>query len=270
MGSNKKINVLIPTYERCQPLAVTLTSLYYQLDQDFDIVISDQSETICIEEDQSIQCIVRLLQTRGIEVRVLHNLPRKGMAQQRQFLLDQSAAPYSLFLDDDLVLEPFVIRNMRQMLEKLHCGFIGCAVIGLSYLDDWRAHQQHIEFWDTEVVPETIQPDSREWQRYVLHNAANVYHLQQKYHVHPDAPRPYKVAWVGGCIMYDTAKLRSTGGFTFWEKLPPVHCGEDVLAQLRVMKEYGGCGILPSGVYHQELTTTLPDRTVNAPEYLHV
>jgi hypothetical protein len=70
--------------------------------------------------------------------------------------------------------------------------------------------------------------------------------------------------------MYDTAKLRSTGGFTFWEKLPPVHCGEDVLAQLRVMKEYGGCGILPSGVYHQELTTTLPDRTVNAPEYLHV
>jgi GT2 family glycosyltransferase len=270
MGSNKKINVLIPTYERCQPLAVTLTSLYYQLDQDFDIVISDQSETTCIEEDQSIQCIVRLLQTRGIDVRVLHNLPRKGMAQQRQFLLDQSQAPYSLFLDDDLVLEPFVIRNMRQMLEKLHCGFIGCAVIGLSYLDDWRAHQQHIEFWDTAVVPETIRPDSREWQRYVLHNAANVYHLQQKYHVHPDEPRPYKVAWVGGCIMYDTAKLRSTGGFTFWEKLPPVHCGEDVLAQLRVMKEYGGCGILPSGVYHQELTTTLPDRTVNAPEYLHV
>lgn len=270
MEQIKDIQVLVPTYERCLPLAVTLTSLYYQTVQNFDIIISDQSTATCVEKEASIQCIARLLQSKGIRVTWLHNLPRKGMAQQRQFLLDHATARYSLFLDDDLVLEPFVIHNMHRMLEKLHCGFAGCAVIGLSYLDDVRRHEQNIEFWENEIEPESILPGSREWQRYRLHNAANVYHVQQQYKVTPDCPMAYKVAWVGGCVMYDTQKLRDSGGFSFWEQLPETHCGEDVLAQLRVMKQFGGCGVLPSGVYHQELPTTLPDRTINAPQYLQV
>jgi len=64
--------------------------------------------------------------------------------------------------------------------------------------------------------------------------------------------------------------LREAGGFTFWETLPESHCDEDVLAQLRVMKKYGGYGVLPSGVYHQELETTVLDRKINAPEYLEI
>jgi hypothetical protein len=34
------------------------------------------------------------------------------------------------------------------------------------------------------------------------------------------------------------------------------------------MDRYGGCGLIPSGVYHQELPTTLADRRVNAPHVL--
>jgi hypothetical protein len=68
--------------------------------------------------------------------------------------------------------------------------------------------------------------------------------------------------------MYDRAKLCEVGGFGFWRQLPVEHCGEDVLAQQRVMARYGGCGLLPSGVYHQELPTTLKDRRVNAPKVL--
>jgi hypothetical protein len=70
--------------------------------------------------------------------------------------------------------------------------------------------------------------------------------------------------------MYDAAALRDAGGFSFWRELPPVHAGEDVLAQLRVMATHGGCGIMPSGAYHQELPTTVPDREVNAPLVLPV
>ncbi len=33
----------------------------------------------------------------GTNITILRNLPSKGMAQQRQFLLDQSTSPYSLF-----------------------------------------------------------------------------------------------------------------------------------------------------------------------------
>lgn len=68
--------------------------------------------------------------------------------------------------------------------------------------------------------------------------------------------------------MYDAAKLKETGGFNFWEELPEDHCGEDVLAQVKLMEKYGGFGLLPSGAYHLELPTTIENREINAPEYL--
>ena len=65
--------------------------------------------------------------------------------------------------------------------------------------------------------------------------------------------------------MFNSCKLRDAGGFDFWRELPPEHCGEDVLAQLRVMERFGGCGIIPSGAYHMELPTTIDQREVDAP-----
>lgn len=270
MSNDKDIKVLIPTCNRVHALAVTLTSIYYQEETGFDIVIADQSSEYDVEDDPLIQMIVRLLELREINVTILKNMPSKGMAQQRHFLFEHSNASYSLFLDDDLILEPYVIKNMKQTLQKQQCGFVGCAVIGLSYKNDVRPHQQHIELWDDSVVPEKIVPRGVEWDRYKLHNAANIYHVQQKLEAKPENPVTYKVAWVGGCVLYNTQKLREAGGFAFWKELPEKHCGEDVLAQLRVMKKYGGCGIIPSGVYHQELATTVTDRKVNAPEYLEI
>jgi hypothetical protein len=41
-----------------------------------------------------------------------------------------------------------------------------------------------------------------------------------------------------------------------------------VLVQLRVMKRYGGCGLLPSGAYHQEATTTVTNRSFDIPREL--
>jgi glycosyltransferase involved in cell wall biosynthesis len=266
----KKIKVLIPTYNRTEALTVTITSLCFQTYKNFDVVISDQSEEDLLKDDPSFQTAVNLLRTRKHKVEIFRNLPARGMAQQRQFLLNHSNAIFSLFLDDDLILEPYVINNMRKVIEGEHCGFVGNAVIGLSYKREIRYHQHNIEFWEGPVKPEVVIPKSPEWDRHKVHNAANIYHIQKKFNLTEEAPRKYKVAWVGGCVMYDTEKLLDTGGFGFWKDLPARHCGEDVLAQLRVMKKYGGCGILPSGVYHQELLTTVSDRKVNAPEYLEI
>ncbi len=185
----------------------------------------------------------------------------------------QVTAPYALFLDDDLILEPWVIRNLLAAVRPVPganagLGFVGSAVIGLSFVDDVRPHEQAIEFWDGPVQPETIVPNGHGWDRWKLHNAANIYHIQQRLGIRPDDLRKYKVAWVGACVMYDTAKLRAVGGYSFWQELPPEHAGEDVLAQMRVMAKYGGCGILPSGVYHMELPTTVVDRKVDAPRVL--
>lgn len=263
--SSNAIDVLIPTYNRAAALAVTLTSLAAQTERDFRVVISDQSDQEDMAENGVVKAVLSLLLVHGQEVEVFKHLPRKGLAEQRQFLLDQVHAPYALFLDDDLILEPYVLHNMLRAISSENCGFVGSALVGLSYLNDVRPHEQEIEFWEGRVMAEMVLPGSPEWERHRLHNAANLYHVAQRLGLTPDEPLRYRVAWVGGCVMYDAAKLRAVGGFGFWKELPVKHSGEDVLAQIRVMGRYGGCGLIPSGAYHQELPTTVPDRQVDAP-----
>jgi GT2 family glycosyltransferase len=264
------IDVLIPTYQRPAALAVTLTSLLLQTFQDFRVFISDQSEENGVLESGEARAVIGILRSHGIEVTVLKNLPRRGMAHQRQFLLDQAVARYALFLDDDIIMENYVMENMVRAIQEEGCGLVGCALIGLTHIDDLRPHQQQIEFWEGPVEPEQVRPGTPEWERHQLHNAANIFHVARQLNLHPLHPRKYKIAWVGGCVLYETAKLFSVGGFSFWKDLPDVHAGEDVLAQLRVMDMYGGCGLIPSGVYHQQLPTTIPDRPVDAPKYLEI
>ncbi len=258
------IDILIPTYRRSAALAVTLTSLLAQSCRSFRIVISDQTEDSDLMASGEVQAVLRVLRTHGHTVDVYRNLPRRGIAEQRQFLLDRATSLYCLFLDDDLILEPDVVERMLIAIQEEDCGFVGSAVIGLSYLNDFRLHEQAIEFWDGPVQPETVQADTSEWERWRLHNAANIYHLQQRLGITSNNQRKYRVAWIGGCVLYNNSKLRNIGGYSFWQELPPEHCGEDVLVQLRLMKQYGGCGLIPSGVYHQELPTTIVDRAIAA------
>ncbi len=260
------IDVLIPTYRRPAALAVTLTSLCAQTFRDFRVVISDQTEEGEPTEAGEVQAAIRILRAHGHPVAVYKHLPRRGLAEQRQFLLDQATASYALFLDDDLILEPDVVGRMLAAIQEERCGFVGCAATGLSFINDVRPHEQAIEFWEGPVQPEKVGPGTPQWERYRLHNAANIYHIQQRLGLTPDRQRKYRVAWVGACVMYEVAKLRAVGGYSFWRELPTEHCGEDVLAQLRVMARYGGCGLIPTGVYHQELPTTIVDRRVDAPK----
>ncbi len=266
--NNNIVDVLIPTFNRPAALAVTLTSLCSQTFTDFRVIVSDQTEDYDSASQGEVKASVRVLQAHGHEVCILKHLPRRGMAEQCHFLLSQVTAPYALFLDDDLILEPWVIGNMLKAIQEEDLGFVGSAVIGLSFVNDVRPHEQAIEFWDGPVQPETIVPNGYGWDRWKLHNAANIYHIQQRLNITPDDQRKYKVAWVGACAVYDTAKLRSVGGYSFWQELPAEHAGEDVLAQMRVMAKYGGCGIVPSGVYHMELPTTVVERKVDAPKVL--
>lgn len=260
------LDILIPTYDRPAALAVTLTSLCAQTYRNFRIIISDQTEASPAWHTGEVRAALRVLQAHGHAIETHHHLPRRGLAEQRQFLLDQAIAPYVLFLDDDLILEPYVVQQMLHAILEEGCGFVGCAVIGLSFVNDVRPQQQAIEFWQGPVQPEVVLPHTPQWERHYLHSAANLYHVQQRLGLRPECSRKYRVAWVGGSVLYQTAKLRQTGGFSFWRDLPRDHCGEDVLAQLRVMERYGGCGLIPSGVYHQELPTTVPDRRVDAPK----
>ncbi len=258
------VDILIPTCNRPAALAVTLTSLIAQTYRDFRLIISDQTEAHDPLEQGEVQAVLRVLRAQGQTIALHKHLPRRGIAEHRQFLLDQVTAPYALFLDDDVILESAVIAHMVTALQTQGCGFVGCALHGLSFIHDVRPQAQAIEFWPGPVEPEAVKPHTPAWERWRLHSAANLYHVQQRLGSTANSPRPYKIAWIGGCVLYDTAKLQSIGGFSFWRDLPSAHCGEDVLVQQRLMARYGGCGLIPSGAYHQEVPTTIPDRQIAA------
>jgi len=261
------VDVLIPTCRRKTGLAMVLTSLLSQTFTDFNVVVSDQTEEHEAYLDSiEIQTVVRALRWRGHQVTLHRHLPRRGLAEQRQFLLEQSQAPYVHYLDDDVLLEPHVLQRMLSVLQAEHCGFVGCAATGLQHLHDVRPHQQRIELWEGPVVPEPFDVDTIPWERHLINNAANPLHLEQRL-VKEGRPVRYKIAWVGGAnVLYDREKLLSVGGFSWWHRLPPEHAGEEVVVQFLLIHKYGGCGILPSGTYHLGLPTEVENRQRNATE----
>jgi len=261
------VDVLIPTVGRAAELGVTLAGLAAQESPAFRVVVADQAPDDGVTAHPSIRAMVRVLEAEGRQVDVVRRTERRGLAEQRQFLLDHATAPYVLFLDDDVWLEPGSLARMHTAIEELGCGVVGQAVQGLSYLDDERPWEREpFELWNGPVLPERIRPGTHEFERWRLHNAANLAHLAAELHLEPGEWRAYHVAWTGGCTMYDREALVSVGGFDFWQALPEAHAGEDVAAQWRVMERYGGVGIVPSGAVHLEAPTTVPDRRVNATE----
>lgn len=260
------LDVLMPTCNRPTELAVTLSGLAAQEAPDgFGVVVSDQSDGEPPWTNPSVATMVRVLRHRGCPVLLTRRLPRRGLAEHRAYLLDHSAARYVLNLDDDVWLEPGALQRLVTAIEQLGCGFVGNAVHGLSYKDDVRPEShQHYEEWDGPPRPEHIEPDTPEWNRASIHPAANLLHITNKLNLHPGSWRAYKVSWIGGCVLYDRARLVAAGGFDFWRQTPENHQGEDVAAQLAVMRRYGGAGILPSGAFHLEAPTTVTERDVEA------
>ncbi|MFG1673948.1 glycosyltransferase [Micromonospora sp. NPDC049282] len=262
----RRVDVLIPTRNRPAELAVTLSGLAAQEGvPGFGVVVSDQSDGDPAYAHPAAATMVRALRHRGHPVLLTRRLPRRGLAEHRSYLLAQSAADLVLCLDDDVWLEPGSLSRLVGALDELGCGFVGNAVHGLSYADDVRpdAHR-HYEEWPGRPEPERIRPGTPEWHRSSIHPAANLLHVTEKLALPAGAWRAYKVSWIGGCVLYDRAKLVDAGGFDFWQRLPEGHQGEDVAAQLAVLERHGGAGVLPSGAYHLESPTTVTERDVEA------
>ena len=264
------VDVVVPTCGRASALAVTLTGLAGQSRLPARLVVADQTP----EHDRAggnlaepeVRAVLDALRRRGVEVLVVRRPERRGVAEQRQFLLEQVRSPSVLYLDDDVLLDPPVLARLHEALERLGCGFVGAAVQGLSYADDVRPHEQAVEWWDGPVRPERVRKGDPAWERWRLHNAANLLHVEHALDLAPGEWRAYRVAWIGGCVLFDAAALREVGGWSFWPQLPLASRGEDLVVQLRLLQSRGGAGIVPSGAYHLELPTTLVDRRVDAYE----
>ena len=268
-----RLDVLIPTCDRPAELATVLAGLAAQDVDGCRVIVSDQSRGAPSWEHPAAQAMLRVLRAQGRTVAFMRHLPRRGLAEHRHFLLEQSSAPQVLFLDDDVWLAPGALGVLSEALDALGCGFVGMAVQGLSFLDERRPGElEPFEPWDDGVQPERLDRGSAEFARWRLHNAANPAHLAETVAreggLGPRGWLPYRVAWIGGCVLYRREALVDCGGFSFWPELPSEHAGEDVVAQWGVMERYGGAGILPSYAVHLESPTTVPYREAEASEVL--
>ena len=248
------VDILLPTHNRLSSLIMTLSGVALQTLHDIHVIIADQSQQ-SVEHEPALQALFRVIAARGGRVSYHYRPPLHGIAEQRDFLLRQATSDAILYLDDDVLMESWVLARLLTVLQQQQCAFVGAFPAGLSYRGDVRPHQQHIEYWQEHVHPEYIDPDSPQWQRNTLHRAANIYHVAQSL---PAGTTPiYKVAWSASCVLYDREKVLALGGFSFWSRLPRYHSGEEVLLQNLLLRRWGGCNILPSGTYSSEFPTTV-------------
>ncbi len=248
------LDILLPTCNRLASLIYTLSGVATQQRSDLRVVIADQSQS-AVEEEQVVKNLFRVIEARGGSVVYYHRPQIHGIAEQRDFLLRQARSDSILYLDDDVLMEPWVVARLADILAEQGCGFVGAFPAGLSYRHDRRPQQQQIEYWSGKVQPEAVEPDSPAWLRWHLHRAANLYHVGES--LAPGEYRLYKVAWISSCILYDRSKVEAVGGFSFWQRLPRYHSGEEVLVQNLLMRRWGGCAMVPSGTYYSQVPTTV-------------
>ena len=248
------IEVLLPTCNRLPSLVMTLSGVAAQTCAGLHVVVADQGRSP-VSDEPVVRALFRVIEARGGSIEYHHRPPLHGIAEQRAFLLDRATAREVLYLDDDVLMEPWVVQRLSETLRREGCGFVGAFPAGLSFRDDRRLRQQRIEYWDGPVRPECLEPEGPGWERWHLHRAANLHHVAEA--LPPGDTRLYKVAWVASCILYDREKLLSVGGFSFWWRLPRYHSGEEVLVQNLLMRRWGGCGMVPSGTYYAEVPTTV-------------
>lgn len=248
------VDVLLPTCNRLTSLIMTMAGLAAQTLTDMRVIVSDQS-AYPVDKEPVFQTLSRVIEARGGLMEYHYRMPSRGIAEQRDFLLKQATADAVLYLDDDVLMEPWVMEKLLRTLREQRCAFVGAFPAGLTFRDDVRPQQQVLDLWDGPVRPEVVEPGSREWERWNLHRAANLWHAQKT--LEPGEFRLYKVAWVASCIMYDRRMLEEVGGFSFWDRLPRYHSGEEVLVQNLLMRRWGGCGLMPSGTYYSQLESTV-------------
>ena len=194
------------------------------------VVVVDRTPGAATLRQPEVVAALRYLQARGVKVNTWQQLPGCGMAGLYAFLLAQARAACCLFVDPDVILEPGLIGRLHAMLAEQRCGFVGSA-----------AHR--------------------------LHDEVNLCHVQSCRCQATPRTCACRAAPIDGCVLFDTARLRAAGGIDVSARLPSEHPGAHARAgagievagiamavataeaQRRVMREYGGCGLMPSGAY---------------------
>jgi hypothetical protein len=251
------VDVLIPTAGSAASLGATLSSLANQRYPSFRVMAT--RPPLDAADEPELSGLAGVLEAGGHSVRFVDAQAAGRDGGRAQALLDHAAAECVLVVDDGIFLEADLLGRLVSGLRASGGAFLGSSVVDLRFRDEHRPDEEVIEFWDGPVRPEEIGVDSRAWVRRKVHRGANLQHLRERLPRTRD--RLYHVADIGGCVLYDTAKLRSVGGFHPHDdhgRRPSMPLSTTSATQLRLLGRYGGAGLFPSGAYRLTPTTLEP------------
>lgn len=122
-GAIVKLSIVIPTYQRCQALALTLQHLTQQTCpfDEFEVVVVDDGSTddtaTVLADYQNRLPLVALRQERG------------GTSRARNLGIHRAGGHFVLFMDDDVLVPPdFICRHLRLLARYPHCLIRGPVV----------------------------------------------------------------------------------------------------------------------------------------------
>src|SRR5512141_317767 len=103
------IDVLLPTCNRLASLVMTLGGVAAQSENALRVIVADQSAE-AVYESPVVRTLFRVIEARGGSVDYHHRPQVHGIAEQRQFVLERALAADVLYLDDDVLMEPWVVQ----------------------------------------------------------------------------------------------------------------------------------------------------------------
>jgi len=112
-----KLSVCIPTYNRPDQIEALLTNLAGQRDLPDEVVIVDASS-----DEQTATVIER---HRAAFTGIVYERSPKGLTLQRNRAIDLATGDILLFLDDDILLEPDFITEVKGVFAQDTAGRIG-------------------------------------------------------------------------------------------------------------------------------------------------
>lgn len=108
-----EVSVIIPTYNKCSRLEITLETLYGQLDY------RDNYEVIIIDDGSNEETFKKLKKLRNKYGFILYSNTNKGRAYARNVGIEKSKYNTLIFIDDDVILSPDFIRYHLENQNKI-------------------------------------------------------------------------------------------------------------------------------------------------------
>ncbi|MEO9806573.1 MAG: glycosyltransferase family 2 protein [Reichenbachiella sp.] len=117
-----KLSVIIPTYNRPEQLKEAVNSVLDQRLEDLEIIIIDDAS------DPESQNQIDAISSLSSRVHLKRNMSNSGVPTCRNIGLENAKGDYILFLDDDDVLLPNMLKQSIEVIEKEEIDLVSCRV----------------------------------------------------------------------------------------------------------------------------------------------